>query len=156
MAGIRWGRGFFRLWVLFSGLWAIGAAAIGVGVASNPYVSTKAAAIPSDVGEMQLFDMYGEPYNSWAAAARAGELKETVIIDRYVLFSPNDTPNEKLADRIIQAKRMVDAYIADEKGKRRSEALINTAFWAVVPPLVVLVLCWAIGWAISGFRRSVA
>ena len=53
-----------------------------------------------------------------------------------------------------EAQRSVDNYIATETVTRRWASIPPFIAALVVPPLVVLILGWLVGWAISGFRRT--
>ena len=72
----------------------------------------------------------------------------------YKLYVLASVPAADLATYQREAGEVVDDYINTETIARRSAALPSWIGWTLVPPLVLLLLGWAVGWVLSGFRRT--
>lgn len=151
---VNWRRGFFRVWVLLAGLWFLVFTAWSVSAALNPYVSSKDFAVNRETGQVDLIDQYGEPHNSLRTAVTDGKFKAHEVRPDWTLYVRSDSPAADLPVRLAAARALADHAIAAQ----RTEAIWRTAsywFWgALFWPLVVLALGAAIGWALSGFRRT--
>ena len=145
ITGIAWGRGFFRIWVVLSASWVVCGALIGWNALQNGYVSPMAVATVSDKAAASLYEMYGEPYNSWVAGVTAGQVKATPVRTRFMLYTAADLPAADLQVRMFEAQHIVDTYVRDQLASQRAAALPGIIGGTLIPPIVVLVLGWLVG-----------
>ncbi len=156
MAGIRWGRGFFRVWMLIAIVW------IGVGVIAggnsilNPYVSKQILAVPTATSQLTMYMTLSPEHIELMRLETEGTIVATEVRDGFKLYTPADSESDRRQRTVAAAQTIVDEYVAEETTTRRSQALPTVLGWTFLPPLFLLVAGWAIGWAISGFRRSAA
>jgi hypothetical protein len=119
---IAWRRGFFRVWVLLSALWIVGA----VWVESLPQSG------PPKFDETSPFLKLGPDgkfYSSLAECQAAAKLDPRVDLANCIEY--------------FEAERF-------EPVRRAARA----AGWIAVPPLLLLLIGAAVGWALRGFRRT--
>jgi len=152
--GIAWGRGFIRVWMLLAVLWTLFALLVGWNSVANPYVPTRDVAINGDTEQADLLLDYGDVHYAMEERARAGTTIKTSIRPGFNLYTGAGLEPWKYHEYVGKAQVRVDEYIRSETVARRSQAIAPLAIGVFLPPLVVLVLGWAIGWAISGFRRT--
>lgn len=155
MKAVNWGRGFFRAWMLLAILWVAFALLIGWGSVANPYVPTKDVAVVTETEQVDLLEPYGEVHQAFEERVRAGTTKKTAL-DRYGfnLYTAGHIEPWKYYEFLGKANARVAEYVATEAVARRSQAIPQLAMGVLLPPLIVLVLGWAIGWVISGFRKA--
>lgn len=147
----NWRRGFFRLWVVLALLWCALVALILSGQILSPYVPSKAVATRTGEVSAALYETYGEPYNSWAAASRSGSIVATEVRPGFQLFTSLEVTGPILVARVEEARALVDAYRDRTIAERRTGALGTLLAAAVAPPLLVLALGWLLAWALAGF-----
>lgn len=150
MAGIRWGRGFFRVWIVLAIVWIGLGTAISLGTAVDPYISPRLAAVPSDTGKVTLYPTYGTVADDVRRLVSEGAMKSTEIAEGFSFYTTTASSAEGVARATVEAKAAVEDYVASETTKAR----VSAVAWTLLPPLAVLIVGWAIGWAISGFRRN--
>lgn len=153
--GIAWRRGFFRVWMVLAVLWAGFALLVGWGSVANPYVPGRDVAIQTEGEVPELFEDYGQLHQAFEERVRAGTTRKTAL-QRYGfnLYTSTSLEPWKYHEYVQKAETAVADYIQAETASRRSQAIPQLAMGVVLPPLIVLVLGWAIGWAIAGFRRT--
>lgn len=154
MAGIAWRRGFFRIWLVLAILWVAFALLVQGSNVFNPYVPGKIVATPAG-GTVQTWDRYGEQQRNFDEGVAAGALQTTQIgSDSFLLYTRKDIEPARLEERVAEAQRIVDDYVANETTRRRSSSILPLLCLAFIPPFIVFVLGAAIAWALSGFRRA--
>lgn len=155
MGRIAWGRGFFRMWMLLAILWMGFALLIGWGSVANPYVSVKNVAIIAETEAVDLLDPYGEVHMAFEDRVRAGTTKKTALQEYgFNLYTGVSLEPGRFHEYLEKANARVAEYVQQETVTRRSQAVPQLAMGLILPPVVVLVLGWAIGWALSGFRKA--
>lgn len=153
MAGVSWRRGFFRVWIVLALLWVAFALLVQGGTVFNPYAPGKIIATPAG-GTVQMWDRYGDQQRNFDEGVAAGALQTTPIgSDSFLLYTRKDIEPARLQERVAEAQRIVDDYVADETTRRRSASILPLAGLVLIPPFVVFVLGAAVAWALSGFRR---
>lgn len=155
MKTVNWGRGFFRVWMLLAMLWVGFALLLGWGSVANPYVSGKDVAIVTDTDAIDLLDSYGEVHSAFEERVRTGTTKRTAL-DAYGfnLYTGASLEPWKYYEYVERANARVAEYVEQEKVAKRSQTIPLLVMGVTLPPLVALLLGWAIGWVISGFRRT--
>ncbi|KQX40405.1 hypothetical protein ASD04_07200 [Devosia sp. Root436] len=155
MAKIAWGRGFFRAWMLLAILWVVGAGMIGWGTVMAPYVRDIVVTAPNDPTKpAEIFFEFSDQHEALDDAVKSGIAVENPVRPDVTLFTAKTLPADQLTARLAEARVLVDDYYQRETTAKRSAA-IPTALSAVfIPPLVLLLLGWAIGWVLSGFRKA--
>ena len=155
MAGIRWGRGFFRVWMLIAIIWVGVGMFVGGWQLMHPYVSRQVLAIPADTGAVTLYSAYGREHNDLRTLVTAKTMTEHPIgPEGYPLFLRAEAPPDRVAARIAEAEPLVAEYIESETVAQRSKAIPGVLAGVILPPLTILLIGWAIGWAVTGFRRA--
>lgn len=156
MKAMSWGRGFFRVWMLLAVLWVVFALLIGWGSVANPYVPGKDVAIALDTEEVDLLDSYGQVHLAFEERVRAGTTKKTALqVYGFNLYTGADLEPWQYYEYIDLANARVAEYVETEAASRRNKAIPQLAMTIVLPPLILLLLGWAIAWVLSGFRRTV-
>lgn len=151
--GIAWARGFFRIWLLLAVLWVIAGVGISFAALATPYVPSKYVGINLENEAISLHDNYGDIARAMDAAVSNGTATKTAVRPGYALFTPVNIEPWRYYEFVEKATSQVDAYIQRETIARRSQAIQGAAAGTFLPPLIVLILGWAVGWAISGFRK---
>ena len=153
MAKIAWGRGFFRVWMLVAVLWWIGGAVIGYWLVVVPSVSTKNLNRTLS-GSYQLYSPYGPETRAFEEAVTARTAVASEVRPGYRLYTPATTSDADLTKYRGEGAEVVDDYINTMTVSQRSAVLPTWVGWTVAPPLVLLILGWAIAWVLSGFRQT--
>ncbi len=135
-------------------LWVAFALLVQGGSVFNPYVPGRIIATPAG-GTVQTWDRYGEQQRNFDEGVSAGALQTTQIgSDSFLLYTRKDTEPARFQERVAEAQKIVDAYVADETTRRRSASILPLLGLAFFPPFIVFVLGAAIAWALMGFRKS--
>ena len=153
---MTWGRGLFRVWVILTAVWVVVVTLFTWQSVATPYISW--GGFKMGQGEPE----YLEPYGEKIAAAR--ELKSRKLLVEYEIaydktslretafFFPAASVHEDnlkaIEAYIPKATAFQDAKIREA----RFEALQGALWGALLPPAILLVLGWAIRWAVLGFR----
>jgi hypothetical protein len=120
---ISWGRGFFRIWILLSVIWIIGAIWVEI------YPPVHSGPPPFDETRPFLKVVPGmKPMESLAECRAAARRDPRVDLENCI------------------------EYFQDEQSQTIHRYMRKTS-WVVVPPLALLFVGAAIGWALRGFRR---
>ncbi len=134
-------RGMFRLWVIFSVLFAIGVGTASYNRILNEFKST-VTGIPVDCGK----------------ALGAEGIDYAVIgdscwypMEKFRHFYPE---YQSLSDRVLTEKPWAKAGIPLEKHHHPWKMVFNTVVLAFGIPLVILALGFGLGWAFAGFREE--
>jgi hypothetical protein len=154
---MRWKRGFFRLWVVISGLWIIGAVIIGWSSVADPRVHGRVVRLDPVTETHRITDAPVYYWSSTTPVAPQGF--QTVLIElegtRYGFQFPEGTvPNLGESDWVKSV--VEDAH--DDKQRRLQEKQIGNILTllmaAILPPVTILAIGGAFAWAISGFSRK--
>jgi hypothetical protein len=121
---IAWGHGFFRVWVLLSVVWIIGA----IWVECNP---------PVQSGPPQFDETL--PY-----------LKLTP--DGKVMKSLAECQAAAKQDPGVDLQNCVEYFRAEQS--QAIWRYVKWVAWPLVPPLALLVFGVAVSWVLRGFRRA--
>jgi len=150
---MRWKRGRFRLWVVISGLWVIGALVIGFEGIWNPRVYGRVVDLfPSS----KTHEFTNETVYTWSSstpAAPAGFERATYNFDgtTYIFQYPEGSlPSFEGSDWI---KSVADDVEDDRKHRlwdARLERILVTAVGALIPPAIVLAIGSAFAWTFVG------
>ena len=156
MAGIRWARGFFRLWMLVAVLWVGAGAVLGVGGLMNPYVERQILLVPAATNELTMVPRWSAAYPNLQTLVAADAIVETELAEGYSLYTRKDMSWPRLNSLTVEGKVLVASHIQEQTAAQRSKMAPSVVGWVLLPPTVLLAFGWAIGWAISGFRRTSA
>ncbi|PZV36897.1 hypothetical protein [Mesorhizobium kowhaii] len=138
-------RGFWRLWLVASAAWVMLVFAIGLPLVTKVPLWQ---VLPAITGGWQSQRELPEAQAAWTkqaeydVAAKAGDRSK---IDNFLRSLSAEERHS------LQMLTLVEAEI--RAGQDVTEAAFTLSWLAIVPPLVLLVVGAAIGWAVSGFRR---
>jgi hypothetical protein len=164
-------RGLWRAWIFVSALWVIGAAFFGYLILTEgtggkyQYVE----AIRSDAGEMNSID-WSRPFyeirkspakeklspgfslleyrylDGFDKSVREGRMIQVDFPDRSSLYLNKSYDEED--------KRYLSAAFWSQRWERIAWASLPVVGWAVIPPLVLLILGMLLFWVFRGFARD--
>jgi hypothetical protein len=129
---MNWRRGFWRLWIVGSVLWAL-AVAVLVNISSD---EKSRGAYPTPDGHQtfvpweRIWSLDGQ--NSCAKARQ----EDTSLGNPFACFEPRKP--ERMLRGVLPTDAQVTAFL----------------FLALVPSVVALVLGLAVAWIVRGFRRT--
>lgn len=122
---------------------------------TQPYVSQKVLAIAADTGTVTLYSAYGTEHIELRTLVTAKTMTEHPIgPEGYPLFLRVEAPPDRVAARIAEAEPLVAEYIESETIRQRSTAVPGVLAGVMLPPLIILLIGWAIGWAVTGLGRA--
>ncbi len=143
-------RGFFRLWFVVSVAWIAGCIALLCSAILRPHVTEKVYVLPSLTPDVYELDLASDRFSA--------EFQNYVTINfpnNVTLLAPKgDATKKALIDRDFP-KTFLEKYSKPrdiEVSLARATALGELGWIAFVPPVVLLVFGWAIGWSLSGFK----
>jgi hypothetical protein len=152
---VRWRRGFFRLWILFSVLWVAGAILISLNQGA-PYYPERALYFAANENAPRAVELYSDAYKKLIMLKEQGSMT-AIAIDPYpevtLFLKAGKTPDE--------INPFIDRAAAFQKQERdmiliRNRSEVQQAFLALGlgVPLGLLAFGSAIAWVLGGFRRS--
>lgn len=155
---VRWGHGFFRLWVALSALWAI----LFCAVMWQPIV----APLPLGSGylvepldaEPRKFPRYSGEWSDAEARVRSNSLRQTQI-DFHgrtdtAIFYPTSTTDEE-EERLFQSLR--ERVVSDREAEIsdiRSTNIKSLLIWTFAPIFSLLAFGLTLRWVMMGFMRQ--
>jgi hypothetical protein len=148
---MRWGRGFFRLWVAVTIIWMAGVAAI---LGTEHFKGLWSPDVKFEV-------TYKGGFTDTLDGSRTPEhLKQQIIedvkMDAALLVKQGNSAEAKkqIEDAATNADQLLKA-LADEKAQR-SDRWPRALAVMLAPPFGLLVLGLTIAWIARGFRKAVA
>ncbi|TGS95262.1 hypothetical protein EN814_16295 [Mesorhizobium sp. M2D.F.Ca.ET.171.01.1.1] len=146
-----WKRGFFRLWLLCATLWI--AAAFYLGLSGGPIFPELRIGMTREGKIIASSPPWTDGARMLDSMADSG-LSERQPITGYpgaatYYADPADDQATKTAKLI-----KVRVYVESERSRTKFEYLKSSVYFGVLPPLLLLALGVAIGWAFAGFRRG--
>lgn len=149
---IAWGRGFFRVWVLLAVVWLVVDAVHCWQLYDTRGVGDSYAFIE---GRGDLAWAYGSSeFQAALKAKNAGNMQELIGKDTpYVTIFFNTRPDNNFADVVRHYDPLRIEFYKTKIEEGREKIVTGGFVLAVFVPLTVLLVGWALGWAISGFRR---
>jgi hypothetical protein len=144
---MNWTRGLFRLWVVASILWAIGIALTAIG-GWPAYSEHKYYAWNSATSEFKAVD-WRDDYETEKSIA-AGEVSAVDNPEGFTIVIAKDLQtNQAMKDAVLKVR----ASVASEYPLRIGSYLFAGAGFAIVPPILLLLIGMAIIWVARGFWR---
>lgn len=148
---MNWARGFYRVWVVFAFLW--------IGVFANnaywsrPYFPSAFVAKATD-GSIKIVSNYGADADGLKELESLGKLVgfEADGFPELTFFAPKDAKKETLRALTDFAKTDRDEKLR----KHHSDSIWEFLSIGLGFPLGLLAMGAALGWALGGFRKSVA
>ena len=142
---MNWSRGFFRAWAIFTALWLLGC--IGVTYGDWPAASRKNVIFSK---ENTIREIEYEDIDKIAEAEKRGLLLKRATLDGNTFYWQPANTNISDDDRAS----VVQEFASSALRARIAVHLRNMSLCAVLGPLIVLALGAAVGWILSGFRRT--
>jgi hypothetical protein len=141
-------RGFFRLWVVASTLWIIGA---GVGAFQmSPTLQTAEYVMPDATsGFFKLDNTFKQFDPAFQAVHSKVEFPNNVT-----LFVHNSVPEATLKERAPEFFKTYSSPRGDEWTKARFSFWTTALLVAVLPPFGILLLGGLVGWIFKGFAHD--
>lgn len=152
---MNWRQGFLRIWIALSVLWVLVVSTFFYGYVTDPRPYLGTQRYYGNAGGVQLLDYDNENYykvQDWAdkGIVKRKDLKGTGwTIELY--GPPSD--DQSTVDARLQTLRghMEEEYTTKRESQRWADLQSGIAL-ALIPPIVLLILGWMIGWIVSGFR----
>jgi hypothetical protein len=148
---MNWGRGLFRLWVVFAGLWMVGTAISFYEPIKREFKKTDLFFPAEDCRQAAK----REPHNNSEGREHIGKLVGCFYPEpkfRALFPEYKDLSTPDLSDRLhIQAGLTPEPI----EGPHPWNLVGFAAAIMVGVPAAVLAVCAAFYWALSGFRRTV-
>ena len=142
-------RGAFRFWVLFTAAWLIGSAIWAYNVMQSTWLPAHVYFIPDATGELYQLE------NPFRTHELESKLHTKFVYDHNVTLYVHTSVSKEVSEakRSSFEKTYVTTRPAELRENHRRE-LRDVALVAVIPPVVVFVIGYALGWAFAGFRRT--
>lgn len=151
---MRWRRGFFRLWLLIAVLW------VGIGIHMNfsgsAYFPEFRIAVRHN-GEIAAMKPWSDEVKALEGAAEGG-LSERQFMGAYpggaIYYADvgDDVPTQ--SSKLQKVRSYLDAERSRIESEYRNSCLEGFLFFGLLPPLLLLALGAATGWALAGFRHA--
>lgn len=157
---VRWRRGMFRLWVVLSGLWVIVVGVISFGPIMNPYryVPSEGFLFRDFTNQFQRFSEYSPEYRATVEQKNAGKYDwwsvEVDGLDGAVVFIPAGASTRQRDEKLNIIVALVKAELDKRTVSARWQGVSIFVGAGLIPPLVLLAVGAAVGWALSGFRSQ--
>lgn len=154
---MRWRRGLFRIWIVISGLWIIGAFVIGFNSVADPRVHGRVVKLDPTLKRHKITSETVYAWRSSAPTAPVGF--ESVLVDfddvRYSFqFPKGSLPNFKGSDWIKSVASAAQTDMEQRLQDKRFENVVTVLMASILPPAIVLAIGAAFAWAFSGFSRK--
>jgi hypothetical protein len=141
-------RGFFRLWVVGSALWAIGVGVVAFQM--SPTLQPAEFVMPDATsGFFKLDNVFDQFVPAFQAVHRKVEFPNNVT-----LFVHTSVPEATLKEQAPEFFKTYSAPRGDELTKARFSLWKNALLAAVLPSLGILLLGSLVGWIFKGFARD--
>jgi hypothetical protein len=155
---MNWGKGFFRVWLLLSGLWVIGAGLFFWSDIMNPkpYLNVGYAYDPEKHSYVKL-ERYTTDETTLEGLVSTGKAKKINILslsgwDGVLYYPATETAEQSEKHKAWMTEAVKPQYTALQSGHRRDH-IWYFAMTAALPPLILLCFGAAIGWVLTGFRQ---
>jgi hypothetical protein len=161
---MKWGRGFFRLWLVLSVLWALAAGGLWWQAALAPiaYITPRVYDIVAKTGLPEVIPDPSPALDALTAAKTAGQVKEVEIavppghpnLPTSQLFVGADWDSARISTSV---DLVAASLIAEESAQIETLGASNkvaASEFILAPPIVLLALGAALGWVLVGFRRG--
>jgi hypothetical protein len=151
---MNWGKGFFRSWIVLSGLWLSAVAALGFLDLSSKFYPGGAILAGKTISP--AFEKYSKEGRALSEAEREGQVRSFTVdkIPEVSIYVPTSLSDDERAKRLSAATQVAAQAKDTFFREKRWISLKQYSLAAVLPPAVVFLIGFALLWAIRGFLRG--
>lgn len=151
---MRWGRGFFRLWLLVAFLWL--GTALYFNFSSSPYFPELRIAVRHN-GEIAALKPWSDEVKVLEGAVEGG-ISERQFVGGYpggaIYYADvgDDVPTQ--SSKLQKVKAYLEAEQSRIEVAYRKSRTDSFLYLGVLPPLILLGFGFALRWVLLGFRSK--
>jgi hypothetical protein len=145
-------RGLFRLWIIMSVPWAVGTGAVFSRDIFTPTIPAQVYVMPNAKSDFfKLDNIYSQFDDDMMKAHRIVDFPNNLrlLIEKNV---PDDAARARATNFFEEYSKPRDNEVKAARLKGIREFLL----FGAMPPLMLLIIGWAVSWAVAGFKGDQA